>query len=42
MCSTADNLIIVLDAYEGYMLGKCTNHENDKSLTLKPTFTPDA
>ena len=42
MCSTADNLILILDAYEGQLLGKFTSHENDKSLPLEISYTPDS
>ena len=42
MCSTADNLILILDAFEGQVLGKCVSHENEKSLTLQATFTKDS
>ena len=37
-----DNLILILDAYEGQLLGKFTSHENDKSLPLEISYTPDS
>ena len=42
MCVTKENIIIILDAFEGQMLGKCENHENIGNLQIEASFTPDS
>lgn len=42
LMSTVENAVILLDAYEGIILHKLTDHVNENSLSLEASFTPDS
>lgn len=41
MCATADNLIVLLDAYEGNETHRFTNFQNENSV-IECSLTPDS
>lgn len=42
LLSTIENSIIILDAYDGFIRHKLTDHINESSLLLEASFTPDS